>query len=71
MKLKKGQTLTAIDPCIMEDTDDQTLTVGKDYTIERIENYDGRSYIYIKDDDKDDHGFQLSELFDFFELKKD
>ena len=59
--MKPGTKLTAIDPCVMEDSGKPTLTPGKEYSI--ITSPDS---IVILDDDGTNHEFQIKEVLDFF-----
>ena len=56
--IKKGDILIAINPCIMEGSGEQTLTVGNKYTIVKAEHedYDEEEFM-IQDDYKQEHWF--------------
>lgn len=56
------KVLIAVDPCIMEDTEEPSLTVGKSYPIFH-EDY---STITVIDDNSDEHEFIKEDLDAFF-----
>ncbi len=62
--LAVGDIILATDPCVMDGTNQPSLTVGRHYQITQISK-DG---IVIVDDDGDDHHFQLSNLDEFFRV---
>lgn len=71
-KLKKGQKIIAVDPCIMEYSKRPTLTVGKEYEVIRsgIDAYNRNSFSVI-DDENDPHDFDIEEFEKFFKLKSE
>lgn len=63
--MKTGDVIIAIDPCIMDETDINTLTIGKEYTIvDDIEPVEG--CICVKDDTGVYHFFEIDTLYQFF-----
>jgi len=55
IKFEKGDTLIAIDECIMDDTNLPALEIGRKYTI--INPDDGEGRFTIIDDFGDEHKF--------------
>ena len=63
--MKTGDVIIAIDPCIMDGTDINTLTIGKEYTI--VDDIGpGEGYICVKDDIGVYHLFEIDTLYQFF-----
>lgn len=54
--------LIAIDPCIMEDTLEITLTVGKEYSVFKTDE----NSIFILDDHNEEHAFDFGHIKNFF-----
>ena len=63
--MKVGDKIIAIDPCVMDDTNEPSLTIGKEYEVIKIV----RNEFYIKDDIPQDHSFYFHDFHDFFEMK--
>lgn len=61
--MKKGDVLVAIDPCVMRLTDRATLTVGKEYTVIKVDDDDR---VFIIDDDGDSHLFPIKRISKYF-----
>lgn len=59
---RKGDILTAIDPCRMEDSKDQALIPGKEYVIFK----NTRNTIWINSE-IGEHQFEIKELSEFFD----
>ena len=64
-EVKLNSTLTAIDECIMEDTDEPTLTIGQDYKVFETKE----SMFCITDDTNEPHWFSYHDYQQFFKLK--
>ena len=66
---KVGDVLIAIDPCVMNDEDgEEALTVGKEYSVNRVEG----KYFSVASDIDSDHLFDFSgssAWWNFFKLK--
>ena len=65
-ELKVGDMLVAIDNCIMTDTKEQALTIGKSYRVNNVTNYS----IYVKSNVDDNHEFLKEYLNEFFTIIK-
>ena len=63
--MKVGDKIIAIHPCVMYDTNEPSLTVGKEYEVIKIV----RNEFYIKDDIPQEHGFIFPDFDKFFEMK--
>ena len=64
--MKVGDKIIAIDECVMYDTDEPSLTIGKEYKVIKIV---GNEFC-IKDDLIQDHSFTFTEFEEFFERKE-
>lgn len=63
--MKPGDKLTAIDPCVMENTGEHALIVGKQYKICAIDN----EQIFIQSELFGDHKFPLDCIHEFFDVE--
>ena len=70
LSLQTGDELLCIDPCSMSDGQD-SLTVGKVYTVKAIEVIFDSIVFGVIDDEGMPHGFKLCELYKFFEINVD
>jgi hypothetical protein len=84
-KLKPGNKITAINPCIMRTTKVNALTIGKEYEILAIERDEDKDYIskildeyeeyeaeysiLILNDQEEEHLFPIKDLEDYFNVE--
>jgi len=66
--MKKGIILVAKDPCVMDLSGRQTLTIGKTYKV--VEVYKSLKKFSIIDDCGDNHLFDFDRLDEFFTIEK-
>jgi hypothetical protein len=64
--MKVGDKIIAIDECVMYDTDEPSLTIGKEYKVIKIVGNE----FYIKDDLTHDHRFIFPDFDEFFVRKE-
>ena len=57
-QLNVGDKLIAVDPCTMNGTTIDALTVGKEYEIKSFELDEDENYDLIPDDEFDDYDFE-------------
>lgn len=70
--VKVGTILIAIDECVMEDSNEKTLTVGKEYEVRSCKEptpYDLRTTFGVIDDIGDTHWFDVQCIHEFFKIK--
>ena len=65
--MKVNDKIIAIDPCVMDETNKPSLTIGKVYDIISLKN----TRFEIIDDLGTPHSFLIYEFSDFFKEKKD
>jgi len=66
-EIKLYDKLEAVSKCTMEDTGEETLTIGKFYEITDITD----RKITIRNDEDTDHYFPINGLWDFFKMPID
>lgn len=65
--LKVGDILIAKDECLMEETNEKALIIGKKYKIKGIE----ADYFYITSELGSNHCFYLADIDEFFDIKNE
>jgi hypothetical protein len=63
--MKVGDKIIAIDECVMYNTNEPSLTIGKEYEVIKIVGNE----FYIKDDIPQEYSFPFLQFDEFFEMK--
>lgn len=63
-----GKKLKAINNCTMANTNEEALTIGKQYEVINILESEGETCIVIIDEQNEEHDFPISEITTWFNI---